>query len=460
MLEVLDGRAQATPVHIPRPRPVETHSKAAEDVAAIVEDVRLRGDEAILDRRDPTDPTHPGPMSGSLRVPEELIDRATSLVRPEFVNALEVMEERLRRTCERQVEESWMDRAADDLVGELVRPLRRVGVHVPGGRHVLPSSIVMAVVPAQVAGVEGIAIAVAPDDDGEISESVLAVCAVLGVTEVYRMGGPGAIAALAHGTESVRPVEKIVGPGDALVRSAKRLVRDWVGVDADTGPAELAIVADGSASPRILAADLIAQAEHGPNGAHVLITWEPNVAEQVISSLDLQVATHERSDDVENALIEGGRAVLVRDLDHALDTANAFAPQHLQLHIDNAIDNLDRVGMRVRSPWGRSRPFPRGITWVGPITFCLRVDRRGGPRVSACGISSRGPTSRVSRDPHSNAWPLISTRWRRRRICPATRAPCTFGSIRRRPANPSSRGTCPGWAGKKCWEGALGCART
>ncbi len=364
MLEVLDGRAQATPVHIPRPRPVETHSKAAEDVAAIVEDVRLRGDEAILDRRDPTDPTHPGPMSGSLRVPEELIDRATSLVRPEFVNALEVMEERLRRTCERQVEESWMDRAADDLVGELVRPLRRVGVHVPGGRHVLPSSIVMAVVPAQVAGVEGIAIAVAPDDDGEISESVLAVCAVLGVTEVYRMGGPGAIAALAHGTESVRPVEKIVGPGDAQVRSAKRLVRDWVGVDADTGPAELAIVADGSASPRILAADLIAQAEHGPNGAHVLITWEPNVAEQVISSLDLQVATHERSDDVENALIEGGRAVLVRDLDHALDTANAFAPQHLATayrQLDRQSRSRSECGFGLRgAALGRSRGGLRG----------------------------------------------------------------------------------------------------
>lgn len=339
-MEVLDGRAQATPVHIPRPRPVESHSKWADDVAAIVEDVRLRGDEAILDSRDRT---HPGPVSGSLPVPEELIGRATSLVRPGFVNALEVMEERLRRTCERQVEESWLERGADDLVGELVRPLRRVGVHVPGGRHARPSSIVMAVVPAQVAGVQGIAIAAAPGDDGEIPEPVLAVCAVLGVTEVYRMGGPGAIAALAHGTESVRPVEKIVGPGDAQVRSAKRLVRGRVGVDADTGSAELAIVAGGSASPRVLAADLIAQAELGPNGAHVLITWESDVAEQVISSLDLQVAIHERSDEVENALIEGGRAVLVRDLDHALDTANAFAPKHLQLHIDNAVDTLDRV---------------------------------------------------------------------------------------------------------------------
>jgi histidinol dehydrogenase len=383
MLEVLDGRAQATPVHIPRPRPVESHSKAAEDVAAIVEDVRLRGDEAIFDRRDPI---RTGPRSGSLRVPEELIGRATSLVRPGFVNALEVMEERLRRTCERQVEAGWLERGADELVGELVRPLRRVGVHVPGGRHARPSSIVMAVVPAQVAGVEGIAIAAAPGDDGEVPESVLAVCAVLGVTEVYRIGGPGAIAALAHGTESVRPVEKIVGPDDAQVRSAKRLVRGWVGVDADAGSAELAIVAGESASPLVLAADLIAQAEHGPNGAHVLITWEPALAEQVISSLDLQVAIHERSDDVENALIEGGRAVLVRDLDHALDTANAFAPQRLQLHIDNAVDILDRVRNA-------------GSIFVGPLTAFPAGDYVGGTnRLLPSGGSARWSSGLSVRD--------------------------------------------------------------
>ena len=340
MLEVLDGRAQATPVHIPRPRSVASRGVTAEDVAAIVEDVRLRGDQAI---RDLAGRAHPGPEAGSLRVPEELVDRATSMVRPGFINALEVMAERLRRTCERQLEESWIERGADDLVGELVRPLRRVGVHVPGGRDSYPSTIVTSVVPARAAGVDGIAIACAPGEDGEIPEPVLAACAVLGVTEVYRMGGPGAIGALAHGTESVRPVEKIVGWGDARVRSAARLVGGWVGTDVNTGSVELAIIADGRSSPRILAADLIAQAEHGANGAHVLITWEPDVAEQVISSLDLQVAIHERSDDVENALIEGGKAVLVRDLDHALDTANAFAPQHLQLDLDNAIETIDRV---------------------------------------------------------------------------------------------------------------------
>ena len=387
-MEVLDGRAQATPVHIPRPRLVTGRGPAAEDVPAIVEDVRLRGDDAI---RDHADRGHPGPGRGSLRVPEELIARATSLVRREFIDALEVMAERLRHTCERQLEESWFERGADDLVGELVRPLRRVGVHVPSGRDSYPSSIVMSVVPARAAGVEGIAIASAPGEDGEIPEPVLAACGVLGVTEIYRMGGPAAIGALAHGTEGVRPVEKIVGWGDARVRAAARLVGGWVGTEVNSGAVELAIIADGRSSPRIVAADLIAQAEHGPNGAHVLITWEPDVAEQVISSLDLQVATHERGDDVENALIEGGKAVLVRDLDHALDTANAFAPQHLQLHIDDAIETLDRVRNAGSIAVGPLSAVPAG-DYVGGINHLL--PSRGSARWSS-GLSVRDFIKRI-----------------------------------------------------------------
>lgn len=389
MLELLDGRAQMTPVHIRRPRPGASPSATAEDVAAIVEDVRTRGDEAILDHGDRTDR---GPASASsLRVPEEVIGRATSLVRPELVAALEVMAERLRRTCERQLDESWMERGVDDLVGELVRPLRRVGVHVPAGRDAHPSSIVMSVVPAQVAGVEGIAVASAPGDDGEVAEPVLAACAVLGLTEVYRMWGAGAIAALAFGTETVRPVEKIVGPGDVHVRSAKRLVRGWVGTDADGGAAELAIIADGHASPRILAADLIAQAEHGPGGAHVLITWEPALVEQVISAMDMQVATHERSDDVENALIEGGVAVLVKDLDHALDTANAFAPEHLHLQFENAIETLDRVRNAGSVAVGPFSAVPAG-DYVGGTNHVLPS---GGSARWSSGLSVRAFVKRI-----------------------------------------------------------------
>jgi histidinol dehydrogenase len=203
--------------------------------------------------------------------------------------------------------------------------------------------VVMMVVPAQEAGVEGIAVASPPGPRGELAEPVLAACAVTGVTEVYRMGGAQAIAALAYGTETIRPVEKIAGPGNVYVAHAKRLVAQWVGVDAEAGPTEIAVIADDAANPSVVAADLVAQAEHGPHGTHVLITWVPELAEQVMRALELLIMRHERPDDVENALIEGGRAVLVRDLRHAVDTANAFAPEHLSLNVAGALDALDRV---------------------------------------------------------------------------------------------------------------------
>jgi histidinol dehydrogenase len=241
------------------------------------------------------------------------------------------------------VRRSWAERDGDELIGELVRPLRRAGVYVPGGRAAYPSSVVMALIPAQVAGVEGIAVASPPSAGGDLAEVVLAACAVAGVGELYRIGGAQAIAALAYGTESVRPVDKVLGPGNVYVTMAKRAVQGWVGIDSEAGPTEIVIVADETARPEIVAADLVAQAEHGPHGSQVLITWVPELAEAVMTSLEPLVASHERAEDVENALIEGGRAVLVRDPRHALDTSNAFAPEHLELLCAGANEILDQV---------------------------------------------------------------------------------------------------------------------
>ncbi|MDQ4027845.1 MAG: histidinol dehydrogenase, partial [Actinomycetota bacterium] len=190
---------------------------------------------------------------------------------------------------------------------------------------------------------EDIAICSPPEPSGEIAEVVLAACDLLGIREVYRMGGAQAIAALSFGTETVPPVDKIVGPGNVYVTLAKRLVSGWVGTDSEAGPTEIAVVADDTVSPRVLASDLIAQAEHGPLGTHALITWMPEVAQAVRDELETMVMRHERPDDVENALIEGGRAVVVRDLDHALATANALAPEHLELVFAGALDALGRV---------------------------------------------------------------------------------------------------------------------
>ena len=341
MLEIIDAREQLAPVHIPRPQPVAGREDPGVVVAEIISAVRERGDEALLGYVRTLDGVRLD--AARLRVDEETIAQAPKLVRPELLEALEVMAVRLRSTCERQLPHEWVDQREDEQVGELIRPLGRVGVYVPGGRASYPSSVVMAAVPARVAGVETIAVASPPGPDGSIPEAVLAACAVSGVTEVYRMGGAHAVAALAYGTETVRPVDKIVGPGNIYVTLAKRAVRGWVGIDTEAGPTEIAIVADGGADADVLAADLIAQAEHGPNGSHVLVTWVPELAERVNEVLEIHVSRHERSDDVENALIEGGRAVLVRDLDQALETVNAFAPEHLQLDFEGDHAALDRI---------------------------------------------------------------------------------------------------------------------
>jgi histidinol dehydrogenase len=364
MLELIDGRDQMTPVHIPRPRPPSGAPDPAGAVAAIVDDVRLRGDEAVIE--------HTAKLDGArltadrLRVDEADIAKARSLVRPELIDALEVSAERLRRTCEHQKPAGWLERPTDDeLVGELIRPLRRAGVYVPGGRAAYPSTVIMAAVPAQVAGVGSIAVATPPAPNGEVSEAVLAACAVMGITEVYRIGGAQAIAALAYGTTTVRPVEKIVGPGNVYVTLAKRLVAGWVGVDTDAGPTEIAIVADGDADPEVIAADLIAQAEHGPLGTHALVTWDPDLVERVNAVLEIEVARHERLDDVENALTEGGCAVLVRDKAHAFESVNAFAPEHLELLFEDAEDSLDDV-------------VNAGAVFVGPFSPVPIGDYVGG----------------------------------------------------------------------------------
>jgi histidinol dehydrogenase len=341
VIELIDGRNQATAVHIPRPRAVAPGDDPEEVVRSIVEDVRLRGDAALLEHTARLDRADLD--AASLRVDPRTIENARSLVRPEVIDALEVAAARLRTTCERALPESWLDRSGDETVGELIRPLRRVGVYAPGGRAAYPSSVIMAAVPARVAGVEGLALCSPPSAGGEVSEAILAACAVAGIDEVYAMGGAQAIAAFAYGTESVRPVDKIIGPGNVYVTLAKRLVAGWVGVDSEAGPTEIAIIADERADPDVIAADLVAQAEHGPLGTHALITWSPDLADAVISRLDALVMTHENPEDVENALIEGGAAVLVRDLDHALATANALAPEHLQLSFDGAEEALGRV---------------------------------------------------------------------------------------------------------------------
>ncbi|MDQ4024716.1 MAG: histidinol dehydrogenase [Actinomycetota bacterium] len=389
MLELIDVRDRLAPVHLSRPQPVSVGADVEASVRAIVDDVRMRGDAALIEYTERFDRARLTP--GQLTVDRVTIQKARSLVRPELIDALEVLAERLATTCRRQMPTSWIERSVDEFVGELIRPVRRAGLYVPGGRAAYPSSVVMAAVPAQVAGVESIALCSPPSPSGEIPEVVLAACAVVGIEEVYSIGGAQAIAALAYGTESVRPVDKIVGPGNVYVSHALRVVQQWVGVGSEAGPTEIMIVADDSASPNVLAADLVAQAEHGPHGSHVLVSWKAEMLESVISLLEFEVARHERAEDVENALTEGGSAVLVRDLQQALDTVNAFAPEHLQLVFAGAEKSLDHIRNAGSVFVGESSPVPVG-DYVGGTNHVLPT---GGSARWSSGLGSHDFLKRV-----------------------------------------------------------------
>jgi histidinol dehydrogenase len=367
MLALIDGRDSRAPIPIPRPQAVRG-GEPVDAVSAIVQDVRIKGDEALLEYTRRFDRAHLKPEE--LRVDEVTITRARKLVRPELIEALETMKERLTAMHERQLRATWLDRRDGELIGELMRPVRRAGVYVPGGRASYPSSVLMGVIPAKVAGVEGIAVATPPNPNGDVSDAVLAACSVAGVTEVYRMGGAQAIAALASGTESVRPVDKIVGPGNIYVTLAKRLVQNIVGIDSEAGPTEIAIIADGSVDAGVVASDIIAQAEHGPHGAHILVTWDPAFAEAVMVSIEQQLSMHPRADDVENALIEGGTAVIVRDLEQAIESVNAFAPEHLELMFEGAVDSLDEIRNAGAVFVGEWAPVPVG-DYVGGTNHVL-----------------------------------------------------------------------------------------
>jgi histidinol dehydrogenase len=339
MLDLIDARNEQGPARVERPatRPV---SDVVTQVSEIVTDVRLRGDAALQEYTAKFDGA--GPALDPLQVEPRVISAARDLVPRELIAALEAMVTTCRETAGRSVPESWLDRQGAATVGEMVRPLRRAGIYIDGPRA-NPATVVAGAVTAQVAGVAGVAVCTPPDASGEISEDVLAACAVTGINEVYAIGGAQAIAALAYGTETVRPVERVVGAGGRYVTAAQRLVRGWVGIGPESTSSELVIVADETSSPRLVAADLIVNASGGPGGTHVVLTAIEDLLEEVVTALDAQVASLPESEDVENALIEGGRGVLVRDLGHALDTVNAFAPQHLMLAIARPQDALDKV---------------------------------------------------------------------------------------------------------------------
>jgi histidinol dehydrogenase len=310
---VLDLRGLTQP---PRPGPVALDPAVTAAVREIIGRVRHEGDAALFDLTRRFD----GPSLSSAVASTEEFAAAREEIDPALWAAIEAMIDRLRSLHLRQLPQEWWDERDGVRFGEIVRPLRSVGCYVPGGRAAYPSTVAMTVVPAKVAGVERVIVASPPRADGSLPPAVLSACELAGADLVVKCGGAQAVAALAYGTESVPAVDKIVGPGNVYVTAAKREVYGDVGIDSLAGPTELVVVADASADPVLLDADLEAQAEHDPLARATVVTWDEPLARRI-----------------------GGRAVLVSGEEQAADVVNDLAPEHLELLLPEPATFVDRV---------------------------------------------------------------------------------------------------------------------
>lgn len=312
-------------------------TRAAQD---IIEGVRASGDEAL--RRCCKD--FDGVEVDEFRLPQERIDAALDNIDPAFLAALEKAAEQIRDFHQREVQQSWFTTRADGtMLGVKVTPVRAAGIYVPGGRAQYPSTVLMNAIPAKVAGVERVVMVTPPQRDGGISPYTLAAAKVAGVDEVYTVGGAQVIAALAYGTQSIPRVEKITGPGNAYVAAAKRLVSGEVGIDMIAGPSEVCVLADASANPAVVAADLMAQAEHDPLAACYLVTCDAQFAVEVERAVEVLVAQSPREDITRTSLDNEGVIVVAADMDAAVDAVNTIAPEHLELHCENAMGLLGSI---------------------------------------------------------------------------------------------------------------------
>ncbi len=315
-----------------------------EAVDRILKDVRRRGDAALRDWSARLD----GPVPQEFRVPQDELQKAPGELPAEQREALEKMAERIERFHRRQPITSWFTNELGGTLGQMMRPIRRVGLYVPGGTAPLPSTVLMSAIPAKVAGVpEIVLVAPAQRGTGKIAAIILAAAAVAGVGEVYIAGGAQAIAALAYGTESIPAVDKICGPGNLFVTLAKKQVFGTVGIDGLAGPTETVVIADEKATPEWVAADLLAQAEHDVLASAILLTPSQALAEAVQVQVARQIESLSRAEIIAQSLQSRGGAVITRDLDEAIALANDYAPEHLCLSVEDAwrwAENVSAAG--------------------------------------------------------------------------------------------------------------------
>ena len=342
-------------------KPVSTEITAV--VAGIITNVKKHGDAALREYTWEFDGCEPD----EFELPRSALDNAVRAVGPEFTGILERAAENIKNFHRRQIRNDFVMTPAEGIVlGQRVQPLSRVGVYVPGGTAAYPSSVLMNVIPAKLAGVGEIIMATPPARDGRDNAGILAAAKLAGVDRVFTIGGAQAIAALAFGTETIPRVEKITGPGNAYVAEAKRQVFGAVGIDMIAGPSDILVIADDNADPALVAADMLSQCEHGEDSAAVLVTDSARLADRVSAQIDAQLEALPRRKTAGLAIEKNSRIIIADTIGQAFDISNEIAPEHLEIFLDDPIAHLEKVKNAGSVFLGKHAPEALGDYYAGP----------------------------------------------------------------------------------------------
>ena len=334
-------------------------------VREIVENVKNRRDEAVFEYTKKFDGAEMD--SGSIRVTESEIQEALSQVEPVLLTIMKRAMKNIRTYHEKQKQYSWFDSQPNGtILGQKVTPLASVGVYVPGGKAAYPSSVLMNIIPAEVAGVSRIVMVTPPGKDGKVNPATLIAAHLAGATEIYKVGGAQAIAALAFGTESIPRVNKIVGPGNIFVALAKKAVYGHVSIDSIAGPSEILVLADDSANPRFIASDLLSQAEHDELASAILITTSEELAKQVSKEVDDFVAKLSRAEIMTKSLANYGYILIADTMAEAIETANEIASEHLEIQTRNPFEVMTKIENAGAIFLGEYSSEPLGDYFAGP----------------------------------------------------------------------------------------------
>ena len=341
------------------------YSEYEKTVRDIIDDVRARGDEALFELEEKFDKCTL--TKETIRVSREEIEAAYRELTPEFVEVIRRAAANIRAYHEKQVTQSWITTTEEGIIlGQKVTPIGISGCYVPGGRAVYPSSVLMNVIPAKVAGVERIVIATPPDASGKAAAGTIVAADIAGADEIYKVGGAQAIAAMAYGTQTIPRVDKITGPGNIFVALAKKACFGVTGIDSVAGPSEILVIADGTANPRYVAADLLSQAEHDPMASAILLTTDQELAKAVAIEIDGFIEELPRTDIICKSIENYGYIFVGETMDELIDAANTIASEHLEIITENAFEVMTRIRNAGAIFLGSYSSEPLGDYYAGP----------------------------------------------------------------------------------------------